>query len=78
MPEPTNDTVVPASVHTPELAGSIEKLTGRPELAEAETPYAGPPTTAPDGADDVKLIDWTLGADGPPIVNDCCTRGATP
>ena len=24
----------------------------------------------------MKLIDWTLGADGPPIVNDCCTRGA--
>ena len=24
----------------------------------------------------MKLIDWTLGADGPPIVNDCCTGGA--
>ena len=70
MPDPTKDTVAPDSVQTPALAGSIEKLTGRPELADAETPYAGPPTNA-DGDDDVKLIDWTLGADGPPIVNDC-------
>ena len=77
MPEPTKDTVEPDSAQTPALAGSIEKPTGRPELADAETPYVGPPANAPDGADEVKLIDWTLGADGPPIVNDCCTRGAT-
>ena len=77
MPEPTNDTVAPDSVQTPALAGSIEKLTGRPELADAETPYAGPPTTAPDGGDEVKLIDWTLGeAASVPIENDCCTGGA--
>ena len=26
----------------------------------------------------MKLIDWTLGAAGPPIVNDCWTCGAGP
>ena len=26
----------------------------------------------------MKLIDWTLGAGGPPIVNDCCACGAAP
>jgi hypothetical protein len=41
-------------VHTPALAGAAENVTGSPELAAADTVYADPPTTAPEGAVEVK------------------------
>ena len=47
-------------------------VTARPELAVALAVYVGPPTLAPAGALDVKLIDCVL-ADGDEIANDCCT-----
>ncbi len=72
VPVPTNVTLAPASVQTPALPAPSENDTARPELAVAETVYPGPPTAAPVGALDVKLIDWTL-SDGVAIVNDCWT-----
>ena len=38
----------------------------------AATVYAAPPTAAPDGGVEVKLIDCTL-SDGVATENDCCT-----
>ena len=37
MPVPTKETIPFASVHTPVFAGDAENVTGRPELAVAES-----------------------------------------
>ena len=42
-PTPTIVTVEPETVQTPALLAAAEKLTGRPELAMAETVYGAPP-----------------------------------
>src|SRR5205085_3939853 len=75
VPVPPNETVVPEIAHTPALVASTVRLTGKPELALAETVYAGPLMLAPIGAAERKLIDWTL-SDGAETVNDCCTCAA--
>ena len=76
MPCATSETVAPATVQTPALEGAAEKATVSPELAVAATVYV-PPTAAPFGGLDVKLIDWTL-CDGAsePIENDWSAAGA--
>ena len=56
VPVPTSETVAPETVQTPALVRSVEKATGRPELAEAATVYAEP-ITAPAGGVELKLID---------------------
>ena len=76
VPAPTKVTVEPEIVQTPAPPAAIVKVTARPELADAVTVYVGPPTLAPDGAVDVKLIDWLLD-DAAEIANDCCTCVAT-
>ena len=77
MPVPTKDTISFTSVHTPAFPGDAEYITGKPELADAETVYVGPATTACDGAVDVKLIDCTLSEAAPlRTENDCCACGA--
>ncbi len=43
MPAPAMVTVEPETVQTPALLGAAEKVTGRPEVAMAETVYDGPP-----------------------------------
>jgi hypothetical protein len=58
VPDARNDTVEPDTLQTPELAGAIEKVAARPELAVAVTVYVGPPVDAPLGGADVKLIAW--------------------
>jgi hypothetical protein len=60
VPAPTKDTTPLVNVQALVLPGDVENVTGKPELAVAETVYGGPPTVAPDGAVDVKLIDCTL------------------
>jgi hypothetical protein len=75
VPAPVRDTVDPDTVQMPALVTSAEKTTERPELAVAVTEYAVPPTLAPDGAVDVKLIDCVLD-DAGETVKDCCTCGA--
>jgi hypothetical protein len=75
VPAPENVTVEPERLQTPPLLASIEKATARPELADAETSYAAPPTVADVGAVEVKLIVWTL-FERTEIANDCCTCGA--
>ena len=71
VPEPTNETVEPDTVHTPALAGAALNVTARPELAVPLTMYVAP-TLAPAGGVDVKSIVCEL-ADGVETVNDCCT-----
>ena len=66
---------MPEIAHTPALVASTVRLTGKPELALAETVYAGPLMLAPTGAAERKLIDWTL-SEGAETVNDCCTCAA--
>ena len=56
VPTPMNDTVEPEIEQTDAAVASIVNDTARPELAVAVTVYEGPPTAAPDGAVDVKLI----------------------
>ena len=56
VPDPTGVTLEPDTVHTPALGASAEKTTGSPELADAVTTYAGPPTPALTGGIDVKAI----------------------
>ena len=75
VPVPTRETVEPETVQTPELLPAALKLTASPELAVAEIAYEGPPTTAPLGAVDVKLIVWLLAAGGL-TVKDCWACGA--
>jgi hypothetical protein len=72
VPDPTNDTVAPETLHTPALVASAENATANPELAVADTVDAEPPTTAPPGGKVVKLIVWGF----LPTDNDCCTCGA--
>ena len=74
VPVPTSDTVEPETVQTPALVKSVVKVTGRPELAVAETVY-GEPMTAPPGGVELKLIDCTL-SDGVVTAKDCCTCAA--
>jgi hypothetical protein len=76
IPSPVSETVDPETVHTPALDGAAAYVTVSPELAVAATVYV-PPTAAPLGGVDVKLIDWTLfdGASAP-IEKDWSTRGA--
>ena len=69
VPAATKETVEPEIVHTPALAGAMLKATARPDVAVAERLYPGPPTTAPPGAVDVKLIVCATFA----TANDCCT-----
>jgi hypothetical protein len=76
VPVPTGVTVAPETVQTPALVGSAEKTAARPELAIADTVYVAPPTVADEGAVEVNVMDCTLGADGWPTPNDCCTRAA--
>jgi hypothetical protein len=76
VPTPTTVTVAPETLQTPALEASAEKVTARPELADAETAYGPPPAVAPDGAADVNVIDCTLGAAAMPIENDCRACGA--
>src|SRR5262249_60727327 len=59
-PTPMNDTVAPASVHTVLADASIVNVTGSPEVAVAVTMYVGPPSFAPAGAAEVKLIVCAL------------------
>ena len=55
VPAPTNVTVEPATVQT--LSVAEVKVTGLPEAPpEAATEYVGPPTVAPDGAVEVKVM----------------------
>ena len=75
VPAPTRETVEPETVQMPALLAAALKLTGSPELAVAEIAYEGPPTTAPLGAVDVKVIVWLLAAGGL-TVNDCWACGA--
>ena len=48
------------------------KATVRPDVAVAVAVYVAPPTVAPAGAVEVKVIVWSPLA----TVNDCCTCGA--
>ena len=59
------ETVVPLKVQT--LGVDAVSATARPELADAATEYVEPPTVAPPGGDDVKLIDCGCR----PTANDC-------
>jgi hypothetical protein len=72
VPAPVNETTEPDRLQMPALAGAMENVTARPELAVAATVYVGPPTVAPPGGLDVKLIVWLAS----PTPNDCCTCGA--
>jgi hypothetical protein len=72
VPAPVIVTVEPELVQMPALPAAIVNVTGRPELAVAVAVYVGPPTVAPAGAVEVKLIDWVL-ADAAETVNACCT-----
>jgi hypothetical protein len=67
VPVSVNDTVEPETVQIEGLPD--EKVTTRPELAVASTVEAGPPTYAPVGGDDVKLIVWEPRA----TAKDCWT-----
>ena len=71
VPVPTSETVAPETVQTPALVRSVEKETGRPELAVAETLYMEP-TAEPAGGVELKLIDCTL-SEGVVTAKDCCT-----
>ena len=77
VPAPTSVTVLPLRLQMPALAAARVKVTARPELAVAVTVYDDPPTTAPAGGVDVKVIVCTLW-DGAGLVtaNDCCACGA--
>lgn len=72
VPVPAIETVAPDTVHTPALPASIVNVTTRPDVAVADTAYAGSPTVAPLGGVEVKLIDWGASA----TANDCCACGA--
>jgi hypothetical protein len=69
VPAPVIETVDPEIVQTPALPAAIVNVTARPELVVAVALYVGPPTVAPDGAVDVKVIDCVL-ADVAEIAND--------
>ena len=56
MPVPTSATVAPEIAQMPELEGSAENATARPEPALAETTYVAMPTTALAGGVEVKTI----------------------
>ncbi len=51
-------TIPDAIVQTLLLVASIVNATVSPEVAEAVGVYGAPPTTAADGAVEVKLIVW--------------------
>src|SRR5207244_4842491 len=57
VPTAVNDTVEPAIEHTEVAVASIVNVTGLPDPPPvAVTAYVAPPTTAPPGGTDVKLI----------------------
>ena len=72
VPAATIVTVAPLTVQMPALPASADKVTGRPEVAVADTVYAGSPTLALPGAVEVKLIVCVERA----TAKDCCTCGA--
>ena len=88
VPVPTRATVAPEIVQMPELEGSAESATGRPEPAVAETTYGAAPTIAPAGGVEAKTIvcrarpgatggaggEGGLGVTLPP--GTCCEAGA--
>ena len=72
VPAATIVTVAPDTVQMPTLLGAAVNVTARPDVADADTVYAGSPTVAPPGGVEVKLIVCVASA----TVNDCCTCGA--
>jgi hypothetical protein len=72
VPAPMIETVAPDRLHTPALPAEIVNVTARPEVAVADTVYAGSPIVAPLGGAEVKLIVCVASA----TANDCCTCGA--
>ena len=66
VPAPTRDTDAPDTEQMPALLPAAANTTARPELADAVTVYAEPPTTAPAGAVDVKWIVCGLFGGGEP------------
>ena len=56
----------------PALLGAAANVTARPDVAVADTVYAGSPTSALAGGVELKLI----ACDARPTLNDCCTCGA--
>ena len=72
VPAPTNETVEPLRVQMPALPAAIVNVTARPDDAVADTVYVAPPTVAPPGGVEVKLIVCVRRL----TVNDCCTCGA--
>ena len=67
VPAPTSDTVEPLTVQMPALLDAAANETVRADEATAETVYVGPPTVAPPGGVELKLIVWFASA----IVKDC-------
>jgi hypothetical protein len=70
VPVARNDTVEPDTLQIEGLPE--ENVTARPELAAAVTAYVGPPTPAPLGGEDVKLIVWPTRL----TAKDCVTGAA--
>ena len=71
VPTAATLTVGPEIEHTEALPASTVKETGSPEDELAETEYAGPPTVAEAGADEVNSTVWECFT-----ANDCCACGA--
>ena len=72
VPAATIETVTPKTAQMPALLGDAVNVTGRPEVAVADTVYAGSPANAPAGDVELKLIACGTS----PTLNDCCTSGA--
>ena len=72
VPASTNATVAPVTVQMPALLGAAANVTVRPDVAVADTVYAGSPMSAFEGGGELKLI----ACDARPTLNDCCTCGA--
>ena len=72
VPAPTIVTVAPDTVQMPALLGAAANVTVRPDVAVAETVYAGSPTSALEGGIELKLI----ACEARPTLNDCCTCSA--
>ena len=72
VPAPTIETVAPDTVQMPALLGDAANVTVRPDVAVADTVYAGSPMSALEGGAELKLI----ACDARPTLIDCCTCGA--
>ena len=72
VPAATKVTVELLRVQMPALLGAAANVTARPDEAVAETVYVAPPTVAPPGGVEVKLIVCERRL----TVKDCCTCGA--